>query len=464
MIAGVRTPGPVAGAVVSSGERQELERGGEFLKALETVSLGIRDPVAKLRFIRHSLRYYRRIDRCLGMVPFLPLRLWFYRRLSLEGLRHLLITNSLGAPVPTSLRVSLAMNRALTAASVLSVLGGASAIAYHLAVSPAPAPSAVLAAAPARLPVAEELPPLTDPAGTVWLVEKGVGYEQYSNGLRIDTQMTVRGEPRGYRLFAADGGMQDRVLEKPAGILFHTSESDIWPLEEGFNEHLRTSSHRLLLYVQRLRLYNYVIDRFGRIFRIVEEEDRANHAGHAIWERDGHYYLSLNNAFLGVCFETRWAGGFALPITQAQLAAGRNLTDYLRQRWEIPREMCVTHGLTSVNAKAHLIGQHLDWARGFPFEAFGLPDQYSRPAPSVTTFGFGYDDEFLKVLGEPWAGVRAAERTLADEAQRRGTTVDEVRRERQVLYDRWLSEQTRDEELRSSNRADRAPTRGPRGG
>ena len=38
----------------------------------------------------------------------------------------------------------------------------------------------------------------------------------------------------------------------------------------------------------------------------------------------------------------------------------------------------MTHGLTSVNPKKHLIGHHLDWARGFPFEAFGLPDQYQR--------------------------------------------------------------------------------------
>ena len=38
--------------------------------------------------------------------------------------------------------------------------------------------------------------------------------------------------------------------------------------------------------------------------------------------------------------------------------------------------MCVAHGLTSVNPKKHLIGHHMDWARGFPFEAFGLPDQY----------------------------------------------------------------------------------------
>ena len=99
----------------------------------------------------------------------------------------------------------------------------------------------------------------------------------------------------------------------------------------------------------------------------------------------------------------------------------------------------MTHGLTSISPGRHLIGHHLDWARGFPFEAFGLPDQYARPAPSVAVFGFDYDDDFLKVLGEPWAGVRAAERALAEEATRRGTTVEELRHERQQLYDRWTA-------------------------
>ena len=93
--------------------------------------------------------------------------------------------------------------------------------------------------------------------------------------------------------------------------------------------------------------------------------------------------------------------------------------------------MCVGHGLVSVNPKKHLIGHHLDWARGFPFEAFGLPDQYARLAPSVAIFGFGYDDDFLKVMGEPWPGVRDGRSgILADEARGSGRqTSDEVRSE-----------------------------------
>ena len=33
--------------------------------------------------------------------------------------------------------------------------------------------------------------------------------------------------------------MQEAVRDQPVGIVFHTSESDIWPLEESFNEKLR---------------------------------------------------------------------------------------------------------------------------------------------------------------------------------------------------------------------------------
>jgi len=255
--------------------------------------------------------------------------------------------------------------------------------------------------------------------------------------------------------------MRDEVYTKPVGIVFHTSESDIWPLEASFNENLRDSSQKLLRYLVRNRCYNYVIDRFGRVYRIVEEETKANHAGTSVWANGKTIYLNLNASFLGVSFETRWEGGRALPITEAQLAAGRSLTESLRQRWEIPGEMCVGHGLVSINPAKHLIGNHMDWSRGFPWTAFGLPDQYAQAPASVATFGFGYDDDFLKVLGEPWPGVLEAERVLAQEARKAGRSEDDVRRERRALYDKWRTDLTHEDEVRASVRADPTP-RGPR--
>ena len=173
------------------------------------------------------------------------------------------------------------------------------------------------------------------------------------------------------------------------------------------------------------------------MYRIVEDETRANHAGHAVWARNDEVYLDLNSAFLGVSFESRWDGGRTLPITRAQLSAGRNLTYYLRQRFAIAPEMCVTHGLTSINPRQGLIGYHRDWARGFPFEAFGLPDLYAVPPPSVALFGFGHDDDFLRAIGERWPGLIAAEKSLEEEARQRALPVDTVRRERQAVYRKW---------------------------
>jgi hypothetical protein len=432
------------------------------------VSRGIADPVAKLRYIRHSLADYQAADRHVRAVPSPWLRRLLYRVLSLVGLRHVRDTRSFGyrAPVEASGRM-LILSRISVAAAALLVAMGLVAVAYKAARPAArpvqaaiPAPS-LQAPAPSLPEPGPSLPSSTaglSPAA-VWLVEKGDGFEQYSNGLRIDTAFAVAGPPRRYRVFEPGGSFGEAVFAAPVGILFHTTESDVWPLEASFNESLRDSSQRLLRYVSRNRLYHYLIDRFGRVYRVVEEEAKANHAGHSVWAAEGRTYLNLNHAFFGVAFETRWDGGRALPITQAQLGSGRSLTEYLRQRYGIAAEMCVTHGLTSVNPRTHRIGHHMDWARGFPFEAFGLPDQYSRVAPSVAFFGFGYDEEFLKVLTEPWPGVRAAEQALAEEAAARGTTLDEVRRERQGQYDRWLAEQVRDED---AERAGGTPARSAR--
>jgi hypothetical protein len=424
-------------------------RPDDFEDTLDAVSRGIKDPVAKLRFLRAALTEQSQAETILEHVPGRPLRRGLARWLHVESLRYMKSGRALGSSprLDAATRTSMVLGRVATAAVALGLVGALASLvtlAYRFW-RPEPGP---IMAAPSLSPAPSEIPAFL-PAGVaptaVWMVEKGEGWEQYSNGLRIDSTYAVAGEPRRYRLYDPVRGIQPDLYTRPSGILFHTSESDVWPLQESFNETLRDSSHKLLKYVKRHKLYHYLIDRFGRVYRVVDEEGKANHAGHGVWEENGRLHLHLNHSFLGVSFETRWEGGRALPITQAQFAAGRNLTDYLRQRWQITREMCVTHGLTSVNPKKHLIGHHLDWARGFPFEAFGLPDQYRRTAPSVAAFGFGYDDDFLKVLGEPWEGVRAAERALADEAARQGRTVDQVRIERQALFHLWLGDQARAE-------------------
>ena len=389
-------------------------------REIEARSRAIQDPVAKLRFLRSEVA----------------------RRQAREAAGD---------------RRGLIASRAIVAAAAVAVSLAAIGVGWRAAQPAAPPP---LLAAPdaARTTMPPAPRPPEDPEAplaargiapaNVWLVEKGKGYEQYSNGLRIDTTRAVGGTPREFRLFGPQG-LQPELYTRPIGILFHTSESDVWPLEPSFNASLKGSSNNLIAYVRRNRLYHYVIDRFGRVFRVVSEDAKANHAGHSIWEDEGRIVLNLNHAFLGVSFETRWEGGRALPITRAQFSAGRDLADHLRQKWSIAPGMCVAHGLTSVNPKKYLIGHHVDWARGFPFRAYGLPDQYARPLPSVARFGFWYDEELPKAMGDDlWPGVELGRRAFEREAAAAGRTPDDLRQERRALYDAWIAEQAKDEQAR----------------
>lgn len=334
---------------------------------------------------------------------------------------------------------SLLLVPALLAGFVLQIDSIAAPVAPRAAV-PAPQPDVPQ---PPIEPLPESLP--TDQLGvvpgTVWLADRGPGWELYSNGLRIDTTYVTNGQRRAYRIHHRDGAIEPGSYSKPRGILFHTSESDLWPLEPDVARQLHRGTASLLRYLQKQQAYNYLIDRSGRVYRIIDDESRANHAGYSVWARNDDVYLDLNSAFLGVSFESRWDGGRSLPITTAQLIAGRNLTYYLRQRFAIAPEMCVTHGLTSISPRQGLIGYHRDWARGFPFASFGLPDLYAVPPPSVALFGFGHDDEFLRAVGERWPGLIAAEQELAAEARQRALPLEVVRLERQALYRKWSQEQ-----------------------
>jgi N-acetylmuramoyl-L-alanine amidase len=311
-----------------------LARGDKFVAAVEEVSREIQDPAAKLFFLRESLARPQSRDRAVSSVPWLDRVLHPWMDRNGDGTETAIST--LGVPVRVIARRRLGSRMAAVAAVLaLAALLGAGILRATRPSVTTPA----LAAVP-TLPVAESLPllPAAVAPSAIWLVEKGADWELFSNGLRIDTTFAVTGDPRRFKVFEQGLGLKEEVYTKPVGIVFHTSESDIWPLEASFNESLRDSSQHLLRYLVRNRCYNYLIDRFGRVYRVVEEETKANHAGTSIWANGKNIYLNLNNSFLGVSFETRWEGGRALPITQAQLAAGRSLTEYLRLRGPRPRE------------------------------------------------------------------------------------------------------------------------------
>ncbi|MBI3279869.1 MAG: N-acetylmuramoyl-L-alanine amidase [Acidobacteria bacterium] len=259
--------------------------------------------------------------------------------------------------------------------------------------------------------------------GRVWKVEDGDGYELYSNGLRIDNTHQVLGVPRFYQV------LDRRVMwpledwrSEPAGIVYHATETASGEFAPERNEALRSASRALVRLVRRNQSYNFLIDRFGRVFRIVHESEAANHAGNSLWADDRYAYLNLNNSFVAVAFEgqTDSPGGVS-PLTCAQVTAGRLLTEVLRARYEIPARNCVTHAQVSVNPDNMRIGYHTDWARHFPFREMGLPDNYSAALPSIREFGFTYDEVFQSAVGERvWPGLTAAELRLDHDASSRG--------------------------------------------
>ena len=270
----------------------------------------------------------------------------------------------------------------------------------------------------------------------VCAVEQTYAYERYSNGARILRDYETGGRPRGYYVYQkgvtpAAGG----VMRRPAGIVYHTSESDLLPFNSGNTESIELRTRGLLEYVRKNASYNYVIDRFGQIYRVVPDDEAANHSGNSVWAGPEGLFVGLNDSFLGVCFETQTEAGADERLTEAQTVAGRLLTQVLRSRHKIDDANCVTHGIVSVSPANMRICFHHDWASGFPFEAMGLTDKYVVPPASVSEFGFTYDDEILaRLRGRLWPGVIAAEGDFARRAEQAGMKVEELRREMREQY------------------------------
>ncbi len=350
----------------------------------------IDDPVARLRFLRRAA--------CVSKPPLKP---W----LAQAGVRMMLILlGFLFVPPPT------------------------------VSVGNAPIPFR-----PSFVPAAPETFP------NVWLVEKRKDTEEYSNGLRIETRYETAGAARTYPVYGIDPGSTQPIGwgTKPVGLVFHSTESLQAPFEAGENRTLQRIGEGLLAFVERNASYNYVIDRFGRVWRVVKEDAAANHAGHSVWASNGRTYVNLNRSFLGVSVEAQTATETgdvsAHTATPAQTHAARILTEMLRSKYRISAGNCVTHAQVSVNPGNMGIGYHTDWASGFPFEEIGLSDNYRAPLAGLYTFGFGYDTTFFNLTGAPLRrGIAAGEGKLRADASAHGVPVADWkaalrRRYRQIL-------------------------------
>jgi len=284
----------------------------------------------------------------------------------------------------------------------------------------------------------------TPASARVWLVDKSTDSETYSNGLRIDTRFESANHSRSYLVFpvgSLDDGSGVR-RNQAAGIVFHTTESRQLPFEPSANGALKQIGESLIDFVRLRHAYHFLIDRFGRVYRIVPESDAANHAGYSVWSDDAWLYLNLNESFLGVSFEAQTEPGQVEPtVSPAQIHSAAMLTEMLRDRYHILSSNCVTHAQVSVNPENMRVGFHTDWASSFPFAQLGLPDNYARPLPAIAAFGFEYDATFLRWAGTRlYAGVELAEQELGRSAAVAGVTPEALRKTLQNRYRTRLAE------------------------
>ena len=274
------------------------------------------------------------------------------------------------------------------------------------------------------------LAPLTANETKVWLVERKAGEEVYSNGLRVETADTAPNTPRQDQFIEVEGARYVTGSSKPMGIVFHTTESLIEGFEEGNNQRLRKVGRWLTEFVARNHFYHYLIDRFGRVHRVVPEQDVAHHAGRSVWADASRTYVDLNASFLAISLESETQPGEEMSdsVTPAQVHALRTLVNMLRLKYTIAEENCVTHAQVSVSADNFLIGDHTDFAANFPFGEVGLPDNYLRPSPAILHFGFEYDDDYKRSTGaRMWRGLDATDKLFAARATQEKRTVGQHR-------------------------------------
>ena len=463
-----------------------------YRRIVEELSTVITDPVSKLKFLRQALGEYTRIPKLYRLFP--PLAEVAFRMQVLthaeavtpgshayarELMRHKIISAPRAGllkiykgrhAIATLLCVFFLWGLGTSVASLVEMIQTATWKPYSVfegTVSATENRPPGLAVFP--VPSQQTAAPLPDYIEKpIWLVEKTPGTEIYSNRLQIITTYTVENIPRRYYRFprtTSDLPAADTPSGDVAGILFHASESDLLPFKPEMNQSIKRYSRSLVQYLQRIKAYNYFIDRYGRVYRIVREDHAAFHAGNSVWADEGAAFLDLNHAFVGICFEGRdfedkpvatdensgkvkflpVAKTATLPISETQIASGRELTDWLRFKYRISQQNCVPHGLVSVNPSKMLIGFHLDLSHGFPFHSFGLRNKYDEPLPSVTEFGFAYDRYFAEILkGNIWPGLQQSEIILHQQAKLRKMSLRAYQKRLRRHYTRlfeWQSAQ-----------------------
>ncbi len=421
-------------------------------RVIRYYSLRVPDPLERLKFLRFCTAIAQR-NRYLALRR--PFRSWVYRLMFLDSLANTpqVRKQSLRPRDRVCLWLfrrrneAIRRRRVVLAAAALVTLGLAARTVWPPSREQPPRQDLSRLSAPS-VPREDRHHPPARESREIWLVESEGDTDLYSNGLRVLNTHLSHTAKRFFPVFLETaGGIFEQIdwRDDPVGLIFHTTENDPAPLEKTNNQRLRYEGQQLLGYIQRNRLYNFTIDRFGRVYRIVPEGEYAHHAGNSLWASGGALYVNLNQSFLGVALEATVnapSAGITKQdgVTPAQLVSARLLSEMLSYRFGIGNDNIVTHEMVSVNPETMRIGYHTDWKGLFPFDALNLPDNYQLPLPSVTQWGFGYDTRLVRDLGgRIWPGLRLSETIAQREADSRALSIDRYRAGRSEQYRRILS-------------------------
>jgi hypothetical protein len=423
-----------------------------YAKVVDRYSRYIESPVLRLKFLNNALKveHSRSLWNKLPLVGSLP-----DRAMIIVELSKVLPVDQ---PAPLGIRLTAILYRLRYAVyamcAVLVLLVGASLtyavsrIVSSITVSTEAKGIAANVQPAAANSNGEAVAAIANGAGltldNVWLAEQGEGFEFYSNGARMLTEFETSAPKRSFYRFSLNdlaNASEAEILSRPVGIVYHVSESDQLPFADRYNSSLQNQSRALLEYSRQHKLYNYVIDRFGRVYRIVRDDCEASHAGNSVWSDGRSVFVNLSSSFLGICFEGRGAAMGADGINEAQIYAARVLTAVLRSKYGIDDANCVTHGLVSVNPSNRLMGYHTDWVSEFPFEALGLSNKYETELAAISRLGFSYDQAYVAAAGGRWPGLEKADAALQEEAQKRSVSLEEERRELARAFQRIYSKE-----------------------
>ncbi|HKX33054.1 MAG TPA: peptidoglycan recognition family protein [Blastocatellia bacterium] len=452
-------------AATAKGRRKVEEQARAYAKIVERYAKSIDRPEVRLRFLhnalgkqvvwqkkfQHSLRHFRFLENTKFYNWMIEARFYSAVLEEVRGLARTLPGNRYkrlqSIHVPFAARAYMALHRARYAfyATGVVMVGFLLLGIYSLTAWSGQMLSAYIGRDPQRMDLISQSVSGATPTPTplkyrderIWMVEKSNDEEHYSNGARIFTKYETDNHRRGYYLIPRGSDTDgDQLRREVVGIVYHTSESDIVSFTADNNDLIQRRSQGLANYIKREKLYNYLIDRYGGIYRVVRDDQAANHAGYSVWADNKYTYVRLNESFIGVCFEsTVNAGPAEQALTPAQIDAGRQLTNVLRKKYNIDDVNCTAHGLVSVNPNTMLIAFHHDWARNFPWEEMGLSDKYKIKPANVSEYGFTYDDEVVaKLGGEIWEGAKVADQEFKKRAERERVDPDTLRRK---LLDRF---------------------------